>query len=190
MKKSLFLMILMSIQFAEALIEIKTLPMTGKVQFEAVGRPSMIKIKGAGEGASSNLRLNQNKISGEITFNLDSLKTGIELRDEHMKEKYLQVKSNPLARLTFNNFQLPAGWSLQNTTLTSAPFRAKLLLHGVERDITGVYNIESGQLKSSAQFEIQLSDFKIDIPVYLGVKVADTVKINVSFEKMNLVQKN
>ena len=62
--------------------------------------------------------------------------------------------------------------------------------HGVEKEITGVYNIESGQLKSSAQFEIKLSDFNIDIPVYLGVKVADVVKINVFFDKMNLSKKN
>lgn len=190
MKPSLFFVITMSFQFAQALTEIKTVPTAGRIQFEAVGRPSMIKIKGEGEGASSSLQLNQNKISGEFLFKLESLKTGIDLRDEHMKEKYLQIKNNPVARLTFTNFQLPAGWTLQNAALTGAPFRAKLFLHGIEREIAGVFNIESAQLKSSAQFEIQLSDFKIDIPNYLGVKVADSVKINVSFDKMNLAQKN
>ena len=46
MKPSLFFVITMSFQFAQALTEIKTVPTAGRIQFEAVGRPSMIKIKG------------------------------------------------------------------------------------------------------------------------------------------------
>ena len=190
MSKQIFLTILLASQLATAAIEVKSTAVNGKVLFEATGRPSMIKIKGEGEGAVSNLQLNQNKISGEIFFKLESLKTGIGLRDEHLKEKYLQVKTNPVARLTIKELVLPAAWSLQNATVVETAFHAILNLHGVEKEITGVYNIESGQLKSSAQFEIKLSDFNIDIPVYLGVKVADVVKINVFFDKMNLSKKN
>lgn len=182
--------ILLTSQAVHAVIEVRSVPVSGKVEFEAIGRPAMLKIKGQGEGAISNLQLNQNKISGEITFNLNSLKTGIGLRDEHMKEKYLQVKNNPVAKLTLSEFQLPSNWTLQNPALSNATFRAKLMLHGIEREISGVYAIESGQFKSSAQFEIRLSDFNIDIPVYLGIKVADVVKINVLFDKMNLAKKN
>ena len=190
MKKKLLAAILLLSQAAQAVIEVKTLPVSGMVQFEAIGRPSMIKIKGEGEGAISRLQLNQNKISGEITFSLASLKTGIGLRDEHMKEKYLQVKTHPQAKIRFSDFQLPLSWSLQNPALTTADFRAILSLHGVDREITGTYTIESANLKSSAQFEIKLSDFKIDIPVYLGVKVADVVKINVTFDKMIVAKTN
>lgn len=190
MKTTLLAAVLLLGPLAQAVIEVKTLPVSGKVQFEAIGRPSMIKIKGEGEGATSRLQLSQNKISGEITFNLDTLKTGIGLRDEHMKEKYLQVKTHPLAKLRFNDFQLPLSWTLQNPALTTANFRATLSLHGIDREITGTYTIEGTQLKSKAQFEIKLSDFKIDIPVYMGVKVADVVKINVTFDKMNVIKTN
>ena len=79
---------------------------------------------------------------------------------------------------------------MQNPALTTKEFRATLSLHGIAREITGTYTIEGAQLKSNAQFEIKLSDFKIDTPVYLGVKVADVVKINVTFDKMNVIKTN
>src|ERR1700743_1526023 len=65
---------------------------TGTVTFLAVGKPSAIKINGTGEAAKGSLTLAaDNKASGVLTFNLKSLNTGIDLRDKHMKEKYLQV---------------------------------------------------------------------------------------------------
>ena len=161
----------------------------GQVGFEAIGKPSMLKIKGTGSGAASQLVLNGGKLSGEVTFMLDSLKTGIDMRDEHMKEKYLQVKANPVARLTLTELALPTGWSLQNPLVNSANFRGKLMLHGVSHDIEGTYSIDSAQLGATAQFEIKLSDYNIDIPNYLGVKVADTVKVSTSFNHMTLIQK-
>lgn len=190
MKTTILILAVIAAQTTLAAIEIKSDTANGSVQFEAIGRPAMIKIKGEGDGASSILTLNQNNLSGEISFNLSSLKTGIGLRDEHMKEKYLQVKTNPVARLALSNLQLPSAWTLQNPLVGSQTFKGKLLLHGVEREVTGVYTIENQQLKSNAQFEIKLSDFKIDIPSYLGVKVADSVKVTVNFEKMNLIKKN
>ncbi len=162
----------------------------GKVQFEAVGRPSMIKIKGEGAGVSSNLQINQNKIQGQISFNLETLKTGIGLRDEHMKEKYLEIKQNPLAVLTLTDVQLPLGWSLQKPNINSSVFKGKLLLHGTEHEVNGHFNVDSPQIKGEAQFEIKLSDFNISIPEYLGIKVVDLVKINVQFDQLKIVSKN
>lgn len=168
--------------------EIKSIPSAGKVEFEAVGRPSMIKIKGAGEGVTTNLKVNVNKISGDVSFKLATLTTGIELRDEHMRDKYLHVKDFPEAKIVFNEFQMPAGWTVKTPKVVTSSFRGKLILHGVEREITGLYTIDPTQLKSTASFEVKLSDFKIDVPVYLGVKVADIVKVNVSIDKINITQ--
>jgi polyisoprenoid-binding protein YceI len=168
--------------------EIKTTANAGKVEFEAIGRPSMIKIKGTGEGVNSNLKVDVNKISGEAVFRLDSLTTGIEMRDEHMKEKYLQIKTYPDAKMVFNEFQMPAGWTTKSPKVATSSFRGKLILHGVEREITGLYTIDAQTMKSTASFEVKLSDFKIEIPTYLGVKVADIVKISVSLDKINIIQ--
>ncbi len=160
---------------------------TGAVDFEAVGKPSMVKIKGHGEGATSNLILDANKLNGTVSFKLDSLKTGIDMRDAHMKEKYLNTKKNPEAVVSFENLVLPATWSLQKPATTETAFSGKLKLNGIEKPVTGIFSIEDTKLKTTAAFEIKLSDFNIDIPVYLGVKVADIVKVKVAFDKMNSV---
>ena len=179
MKKNILIMGLFISQTAFSAILIKSQPNASEIQFEAIGRPSMIKIKGVGNALASSINLNQNSLSGVIAFSLTSLKTGIDLRDEHMKEKYLQVKKYPYAKLTINQLSLPASWSLKNPKVSSLPFKAQLQLHGVTKDVTGSFVIEDEKLKTNAEFEINLSDFGIEIPSYLGVKVADVVKINV-----------
>ena len=169
---------------ANAAIQLTSNPKDGMVEFEAIGRPSMLKIKGAGEGATSNLQFENNMLTGDIRFSLKSLKTGIELRDEHLLNKYLQVGQFAEAKLTFNQFNLPKGFSLVNPTATNQAFKAILNLHNIQKEVSGFYSITSANLGSNASFEIRLSDFNIEIPSYLGVKVADIVKIKVFLNKI------
>jgi polyisoprenoid-binding protein YceI len=181
------LAILLATKTSIAAIELKT---KGLIEFEATGRPSMIKIKGQGEGATSKFLLDGNQLKGVVSFNLDSLKTGIELRDEHMKEKYLKTKKNPTALMKIPSVTLPTGWSLQNAEVKNLAFNAVLKLNGVEKAVKGNFNISgNAPLSSQAEFEIKLSDFQIEIPEYLGVKVADSVKIKVALNNIETSKK-
>lgn len=183
------LALLIASQTSFAAIELKTSKSAGQIEFEATGRPSMIKIKGQGEGATSKFILDGNQLKGVVSFNLDSLKTGIELRDQHMKEKYLKTKTNPTALMKIPSVTLPAGWDLQNAEVKDLSFNAILKLNGVEKPVKGILNIGASPLRSQAEFEIKLSDFQIEIPEYLGVKVADTVKIKVALNTIETVKK-
>ncbi len=169
---------------------VKSVAPHGKVQFEAIGRPSMLKIKGDGDGAIADLRVVDHKISGTIKFDLNALKTGIELRDEHMKDKYLQVKEgdNAIASMTFDNLPIPLSWSLKDPKISSWTFEATLRLHGVDRKITGTYAFGAKKLDASAKFDIKLSDYGIDIPQYLGIRVADVVNVTVTFPELTVVE--
>ena len=160
----------------------------GQVDFVAVGKPSMIKIKGHSTDALANLKLEANKLSGEIKLNLDNLKTGIDMRDEHMKAKYLQTKNYPSASLVIKDMTMPAGWSLTHVAATDVPFTGVLKLHGVEKPVQGTYTIENNNLNPVAKFDIKLSDFKIDIPEYLGVKVADNVNVQVQLDQLKVTK--
>lgn len=173
---------------ATAAIQLKSNPKDGMVEFEAIGRPSMLKIKGVGEGVTSNLQIENNMLSGDLRFSLKSLKTGIELRDEHLLNKYLQISQFAEAKLIFIKFNLPKDFSLVNPTAANHPFKALLDLHGVQKEVTGFYSVTSANLVSAASFEIKLSDFNIEIPSYLGIKVADIVKIKVSLNKLMKVK--
>ncbi len=162
---------------ASAAIPLKSNAGEGTVNFLAVGRPSMLKIKGEAKGPEAKLNLDGEKLSGAISFSLEKLDTGIALRNEHMKEKYLEVKTHPTATLTLTDVAVDPAFGLSLTNGSEKPFRGKLALHGKEQEVNGTYTASAGNI--IATFPLKLSDFAIDIPSYLGVKVAEDVAVSV-----------
>lgn len=155
----------------------------GSIKFTAIGKPAMLRISGEGLGPEGQLNLEDKKISGEVQVQLKSLKTGIDLRDEHMKNKYLEVSSYPDAKLKLNNIDFPQSLEHFTGKATSQKFSGILTLHGVSMPIEGQFDIsaddKSFQIK--AQYSINLSDYNIQIPNYAGLKIADKVDIEILF---------
>lgn len=174
-RKSLFLFLLPAL--AQAAIPLKNPPGSGSVKFLAVGKPSMLKIHGTSTGGpTGTLNLEGTQLKGDISFELDKLDTGIALRTQHMKEKYLQVKEYPRAKLTLLEAPVDADFA---KTLSTAekPFKGKLSLHGKEKEVPGSFTAKNGVVQ--ARFPITLSEFGIEVPKYLGITVADTVDVDV-----------
>jgi len=151
----------------------------GKVEFKAKGWPSLLKINGKGEGFSGTLKekgtgASKRKLSGELFFELKTLKTGIDLRDKHLKEKYLKVSEHPKAVLYVKDLILPAKGKFK--------FKANLKLKNVVRPVMIVAKLVPKKTHSNltAQFKIKLSDFKVEIPSFKGVTVAEEVEVKVS----------
>lgn len=168
-----------------ATVNVSSEPSQGKIEFEAVGRPSMVKIKGEGEGPSSSLSVKDKKLSGELKFKLQSLKTGIDLRDDHMKNKYLEIDKYPNATLKIQDLALPDNWNEKNPSLKDFPFKGILNLHGKEKEVAGILSMNE-QAKAQADFEIKISDFGVEIPSYLGITVADKVKVRLAETKFEI----
>lgn len=152
-------------------------PRPGEVVFEAVGRPAMMKIKGQGPAPTGEFTVEKGKASGTAELDLRTLETGMSLRDSHMKDKYLEVAKHPKAKLTVDAFDVPADFTA-GTSLGEKPFKGTLLLHGVEKAVEGVFSFEGGV--ANARFETKLSDYGIAVPSYMGITVADTVKVSVT----------
>ncbi len=160
---------------------------TTAVHFEAVGKPSFIKIRGEAKEATSSkseAEIDGAKVKGSFKFSLKELKTGIDMRDNHMKEKYLQVEKFPDAELKLTTVQLPTGWSVAKPESKDVPFEGTLKLHGVEKPIKGSIDLSKSDSKivGAAKFEVKISEFGIDIPKYMGVTVADVVKVDVTVD--------
>lgn len=188
MKASVLILVLSLASFAQAAnkakpegstptaITLKSQPASGQVVFEAVGKPSFLKIKGQGEGPAGEVQLAP-QVQGNFKFKMDTLKTGIDLRDQHMKEKYLQVAQHPTAELKIEEVQNfdPAKES------QSLPFKGQLTIHGVQKPVAGTVDIAKSDksYKVKAAFETKISDYAIDIPSYSGIIVADAVKVSV-----------
>ncbi|MFN7728965.1 MAG: YceI family protein [Bdellovibrio sp.] len=137
-----------------------------------VGVVALVNLSPAGNfQAKTNSVVGSAKITGDrvsatnIKVPMDSLKTGIELRDRHMKEKYIETTKFPDAELI-------------EATGTAGKGRGKLKFHGVEKEITGTYKIVGNEMQ--AEFPIKLSEFGITGIRYMGVGVKDDVKVTIT----------
>jgi polyisoprenoid-binding protein YceI len=135
--------------------EAKTQAVTGEV---AVGREEAGAIKGA------------------LSVDLRTLKTGIGMRDRHMRDNYLEVTNGPdFETATIENIQIE---KLEGKTT----FNGTLVLHGERRPVTGSATLEKrdGGYTVQADFPVRVSEYKIPKPTYLGVGVQDEIRIKVA----------
>jgi polyisoprenoid-binding protein YceI len=112
---------------------------------------------------------------------LSSLDTGIELRNTHLREKYLEVARGAefavavLSAVRLDKADLP-------TFRGQTPFTGTLLLHGMRRPVAGQADIhaEGNDVRVVASFPVLLDAYGIAPPRYLGVGVKNEVQVKVS----------
>lgn len=157
---------------------------TSKAGFVAIGSPGFLRISGEGarvKGVAQSNESDPAKVTVKGTFEVElaSLKTGMSLRDKHMKEKYLEVGKFPVAALTIEAVDLRAIDILP----TEQDFTGKLTLKGVTKQIHGRAKLTRTDpaVQVEANFSINLTDYPIDIPAWLGITVAEKVDVNVHF---------
>lgn len=110
---------------------------------------------------------------------LDTLKTGIELRDRHMTEKYLETAKFPKATLTLDKatLVLPASGTQKGKTT------GVLKLHGKSKEVPVSFEIKGnqGSYAVKATMKVNYKDFGIEVPTYMGVTVKPDLDVEVAF---------
>ena len=142
------------------LFETKTTSITGTVAVEG-GTPS--------------------SLSGELSVDLATLDTGIDLRNTHLREKYLEVgRGAEFATAVLSGVRLDKAGS--PTFRGPTPFTATLLLHGTRRPVAGQAEIqnEGSDVRVVASFPVRIDDYGIAPPRYLGVGVKNEVQVKIS----------
>jgi polyisoprenoid-binding protein YceI len=145
------------------------------ISFEAVGQPSFLKVHGKSErGLRGTLENKGDSVSGFGVFSLESLETGIDLRDQHMKNKYLEVNKYPVTKLTLDPIPL-------HKATAEIPFHGTLELHGQKKPIGGTVtlNPDNSKLRANFSFTLKLSDFHIEPPSFAKITIQDAIKISV-----------
>lgn len=185
----MFKLLIFLIPTTWAAVQVDLAKQTSEVEFFAVGKPSLLKINGTGGKLVGNLELDKNQIKGRFQVKLDEFTTGIAMRDQHMKEKYLETGKFSEATLELMKIDLPENFLTERKVYSGIPFEGKLNLHGVEKIIKGVAAVDTKKdnLSVSTEFKVLVSDFKIEIPSYLGIKVADEVTVKARMN-LNLVK--
>lgn len=123
-------------------------------------------------------------VAGEIRVPLATLDTGMELRNAHLRETYLEVDRGEEYReavLTAMELAEPSPPGVRDH---ETGFAGLLSLHGVERPVEGEARIlrRDGRVRVEAEFPLSLAEFAIPPPRYLGVGVRDEIRITVTFD--------
>jgi len=137
---------------------------------------------------SGTLTLEQPKparLMGEISMDLATIDTGISLRNQHLREKYLEVgKGKGFDRAVLSAIHLKDADDEAFEGRTA--FSAVLLLHGVLHPVDGTAEIRRDGLgrRVRAEFPLLLTDFGITPPEYLGVGVGSRLLVKAQFTAM------
>jgi polyisoprenoid-binding protein YceI len=150
-------------------------PTDAHVGFLASG-PAGMKI----EGTTTDLKVSDDGTNVVVEVPLANLSTGIALRDHHMKEKYLEVPKYPSATLTIARAALKFPASGDHV---AADVPGSLKLHGQTKPISIHYDAkgDGGGFSTQGKFRVNMGDFGISVPSYLGVTVKPEVDVSASF---------
>lgn len=152
-------------------------------------------VEGATNNISGSIDMIEDHASAGITgiFQVDlrTLKTGIDLRDEHMRERHLQTEKYPFAYFTFDSVTgCPP--ILKSDTTYDVRAAGKFYIHGVWRQVAVTAEVRSAisqtgaeSISVRARFSVKLDDFGIPRPKALFLKLAETINIEVIFTAAN-----
>jgi polyisoprenoid-binding protein YceI len=145
----------------------------GKVEF--ISKASIETFTGTSDDLKGLVDLETKKI--DFYIDLNTLRTGIALRDEHMRESYLETKKYPFAEFT----GILNGYNTARTDTQSVIAVGSFSLHGVttSRTIQGRLFVGSDHIYVEANWDVLLSDHKIAIPKVLFLKLADRQEVRI-----------
>ena len=146
-----------------------------KVTFSCSG-PGGLRIEGTGTELST-----QDKPDAlVVVVPMAKVTTGIGIRDTHMREKYLETPKYPTAELVVPRpgLKFPADGASVDAT---AP--GTMTIHGQTRPVTFHYKaVRKGKAYDvQGEVHVNMNDYGIETPTYLGITVKPPVDISVSF---------
>ena len=146
---------------------------SGAVSFLAEASPGFLEIEGSGASFKGSLEKAADGLyRGVFVCDLSQFETGIELRDNHLKEKYLEVDLYPRATLKLEPTKLPpSGGSLK--------FKGLLTWRGVSKMVEG--QVKRQEKLLTATFKVNTLDFNMPKASYKLVKVGEVVHVTVTF---------
>jgi polyisoprenoid-binding protein YceI len=146
-----------------------------EVSFTAVG-PAGMKIVGTG----NDVHVADDGKLVTVAVRLAGVKTGIGLRDQHMHDKYLQTPKFPTAELEVPRSALRLPGAGENVALDTT---GTLRLHGKSKVVSFHYTCSRGSsMKVAGTVRLNMQDFGIEVPSYLGVSVRPDVDVSIRFE--------
>jgi polyisoprenoid-binding protein YceI len=102
-----------------------------------------------------------------VELDVFQLLTGMEKRDQHLREKVFAAKKEGDAKIRFEVLEMPAA---------DGELKGKLSIKGVEQQIQ--VPVKRDGLTVSGSTKISLEKFALPRPSFMGVKVDDAVEVS------------
>ncbi len=120
--------------------------------------------------------LQNSKIYFEVDLN--TLDTGIGLRNRHMRENYLETDKY---KFTYFDAQITKVTYTENNNY-SIEATGTIFIHGINKQIVilGNLNQNSDNYTLYSSFNLNLSDFNISIPKVMFLKLNESIKISIN----------
>lgn len=172
---------------AASLVEVQK----ATIAFEATTNISAVSVHGKSTALKAEVRLHRDAkqlVVDELiaTVPVESLSTGMGLRDEHMKKYVFTTPDGKVPELKFRGANLTC--PLEAGKETTCKLAGMLTVRGVERPLTVALKVRPASSGSGFSYRaagdgvVKLSDYGIERPSQLGVKCADEVKIRIEFQ--------
>lgn len=148
---------------------------TGEVTF--LSKAPLNEFEGKSDLLNGLIDLDKNLL--DFFVDLNTVKTGIGLRDSHMRENYLETEKFPFAEFTGKINQMP---DLVVGKKTPVKALGAFKIHGVERQIEvlgSLTKLQNGKIELEATFNVLLSDYKIPIPKLVFYELAEEQKVTI-----------
>lgn len=167
-----------------ALLSITTLSFVAMAKFKSIGQAEVaFQAKGpaglAINGSSSDLKAEE--AGGKIKFiaKLSSIKTGIGLRDKHLKKMLTKKSSKAELLIDKSKVEVP-----KDKKTASGDTKGKLKMNGVVKPVTVKYKVKrtGSDYHVQGMFDINYTDFGWEKQCYMGVCVDEQVKIKVKLK--------
>ena len=124
------------------------------------------------------------KTTGEFKVPVKSIRTGSDLRDEHLQgDGWLDAKKNPFIHFEISEVVLGkrGNKELKQGKDTKVEVKGKFTAHGVTQYVTakGTVNWSGKAIQIKASFPYNLTDHEISVPSIVRLKVANVMTASV-----------
>ncbi len=114
-----------------------------------------------------------------LEVDLNTLDTGIGLRNRHMRENYLETDQYPK---TFFRGKI-INSTVANDTTIKIEAEGTIFIHGIEKPLKVVANFfkRSDGYRIQTNFIVRLSDFQIEVPSIMFYKINEDMDLRLDF---------
>jgi polyisoprenoid-binding protein YceI len=173
--------------------QVRTFEVDRASQVQFVSEAPLERITGTSSGVSGVLSVDPAQpveARGEVSIQVASIRTGIDLRDEHLRsDAWLDAGRHP--RILFALTGVTMGGALVPNGVVEPSIRGTLSVHGVTRDVSTRARVryvpaaapgERDVLRIQASFVVHLKDHAVSIPSIVALKVSPDIKVNVDLK--------